>query len=157
MAVDQVNDVTNVSTVDTVNTVASVTNVVAVDQVNDVTNVSTVDTVNTVTVVTNVTAVDAVIKETTAFVIAATANSGAVNTPAQLATYAANKFVIVRSRDDNDTDNPLWVGKSNVDAELSANGYPLDAGESIKLPVENANEVWVDSQAANQNYSLVVV
>ena len=69
----------------------------------------------------------------------------------------SNKFVLIRSRDDNDTTQPVWVGGADVDAANSANGYPLDAGESLLLPVENANMVWLDSQTADQNFTIVIV
>jgi hypothetical protein len=153
-AVTLVADVTNVSTLDTVNTVAAVT-IVA-----DVTNVSTLDTVNTVTTVGTVNAVtivDKLVKVAHGALAIASADTGIVNTAKQVTAATAVKFVTIRSHYDNSVDNPIWVGGSTVDAVNSANGYPLDAGEILQLPIENANLLYVASIEADQNYSIIAV
>jgi len=108
-------------------------------------------------VVTNVIAVDELLKVSDASVAIATSESGAANSAPQVSAAAANKAIIIRSRDDNSNVNPLWVGGSTVDAANSANGYPLDAGESLELPIENANMLYVDSVSANQKYTVIAV
>jgi hypothetical protein len=156
-SVDLVDAVTNVGTVNAVTDVNNVNSVDLVDLVTAVTDIDNVNSVDLVDAVTNVASVTELVKTSDASITIATGDTGTANTAVQLPTVAANKFVVVRSRDDNDIDQPIWVGNASVDAANSANGYPLDAGEVLQLPIENANMLYVDSQVADQNYSLIIV
>ena len=55
--------------------------------------------------------------------------------------------------DSANTDN-VYVGQS--DQVTSTNGYQLDAGEEVEIPVDRLDKVWVIGGAAAQGYSWLV-
>jgi hypothetical protein len=69
----------------------------------------------------------------------------AVATPLQ-------KYVEIKA--DLTNTNNVYVGVSNV---LTTTGYMLDAGELIRIPVDDMSKVWVIGGAAAQGYSWLAV
>lgn len=67
-------------------------------------------------------------------------------------TLHAMKHVKIKADLDN-SDN-VYVGHDqNVSA---SNGYPLDAGEEVDVPVDSLDKVWVVGGAADQGYGWLV-
>ena len=44
-----------------------------------------------------------------------------------------------------DNTDTVWVGEDGAGDVSSANGYPLDAGESVVLQVADLNHLWFDA------------
>ncbi len=50
----------------------------------------------------------------------------------------------------------IWVGNSAANAQDHTVAYPLDAGEPIRLYVNNANLVWIDSDVNLEGVNIAV-
>jgi hypothetical protein len=76
------------------------------------------------------------------------------------ATKAAITIVItpvlkyVEIKADLTNTNNVFVGGLNV---TTTTGYFLDAGEMVRIPINNLDKVWVVADAAAQGYSWLVV
>lgn len=67
--------------------------------------------------------------------------------------YLAGIKVLVKASLGNSGN--VYVGHDS--SVSSANGYELDAGEFIELPVEDTDKIWVIGSDAAQEYSVVVM
>ena len=69
----------------------------------------------------------------------------------------ATRGVLVLAHDDNT--GYVYLGNSDVTADGTdaTDGYPLGPGESVFLPVSNANLVYARGSAANQKLFFLVV
>jgi hypothetical protein len=58
------------------------------------------------------------------------------------------------SKDPTANTKPVWVGRSGVTADSSANGgMPVVPGSSLFIPIDDPSELWVISTLANQDYA----
>lgn len=83
---------------------------------------------------------------------------GVVGTAAQQITelsFRAKKYVKVKA--DLTNGNNVYVGGSTVANTGDTQGYTLDAGEEVEIPIDYANKVWVIGGAADQGYSWLVI
>lgn len=72
----------------------------------------------------------------------------------QLTTISvvARKYVYIKANAGNSGD--VYVGRQGVSA---SNGYPLDAGEKVIIPVDDPSKIWVIGSADNQGVKWVAV
>lgn len=68
-------------------------------------------------------------------------------------TTPAKHSVLIRAAKANT--GTLYIGNSS--GVTATNGMPLDHGESIELPIDNANKVWVIASADNQALAWVAI
>lgn len=103
----------------------------------------------------------ATIDTETTSAISATGSNLDIDTAAEQMTASsitAVKGVVIKAAADNS--GILYVGKDNtVTAGTTAatDGYPLSAGDSITLPINNANLVWLIASANNQKVFFLAV
>mgnify|MGYP000066255289 CR=1 FL=1 len=71
------------------------------------------------------------------------------------AAHVARKYVKVKA-DLGNGDN-VFVGGVGVANTGDTQGYTLDAGEEVEIPVDRANKVWVIGGDADQGYSWLVI
>jgi len=62
------------------------------------------------------------------------------------------KYVEIKA--DLTNTNNVFVGLNNV---LTTTGYMLDAGELIRIPIDDLSKVWVIGGAAAQGYSWIAI
>lgn len=82
--------------------------------------------------------------------------NGTVGTSSQKITALSLKaYKYVKVRADAGNGNDIYVGTSeNVSA---SNGFILDAGEEVEIPIDFTDKVWVLGGAADQDYSWLAV
>lgn len=80
---------------------------------------------------------------------------GTVGTSAAKAgpAFICKKYVRIKA-DLSNGDN-VYVGHD--DKVTSSNGFVLDAGEYVDIPVDQLDKVWVIGGAASQGYSYVAI
>lgn len=62
------------------------------------------------------------------------------------------KYVLVKANAANTGD--VYVGRAGVSA---SNGYPLDAGEEVKIPIDDPSKIYVIGSADNQGVKWLAV
>lgn len=67
-------------------------------------------------------------------------------------SVVARKYVYIKANSGNSGD--VYVGRQGVSA---SNGYPLDAGEEVIIPVDDPSKIWVIGSADNQGVKWVAV
>lgn len=67
-------------------------------------------------------------------------------------SFAVRKYVYIKANAGNTGD--VYVGLAGVSA---SNGYPLDAGEEVKIPVDDPSKIWVIGSADNQGVKWIAV
>jgi hypothetical protein len=72
----------------------------------------------------------------------------------QVATVQTPIEKYVEIKADLTNTNNVYVGVSNV---LTTTGYMLDAGELIRIPVDDLSKVWVIGGAAAQGFSWIAI
>jgi hypothetical protein len=77
---------------------------------------------------------------------------GAAKAAITTANTPALKYVEIKA--DLTNTNNVFVGDLNV---TTANGYFLDAGEMVRIPIDNLDKIWVIADAAAQGFSWLVV
>jgi len=71
-------------------------------------------------------------------------------------SFECDKGILLRAPGADDpvpNTAPVWVGGSAVtaDADVGTGGLPILPGESVVLPIDDPNDVWVISTAATQD------
>jgi hypothetical protein len=62
-------------------------------------------------------------------------------------TESGNLFAIKAHPDNTDV---IWVGNDGADDVSSANGFPLEPGETIVLNVSNLNKLYFDADVSGE-------
>ncbi len=82
---------------------------------------------------------------------------GGTATPLCAASRAATRGVQIKADEDNL--GVIYVGNSGVTAATSelTDGFPLEAGEGVFVPIDDANKVYVMASQLNQVVHYLVV
>jgi len=78
--------------------------------------------------------------------------AGAAKSQVATAEMLVDKYVEIKA--DLANTNNVYVGIANVTTVI---GYCLDAGELIRIPIDDLSKVWVIGGAAAQGYSWLAV
>lgn len=79
---------------------------------------------------------------------------GTVGTTSQVVGIARRTVKGVWIKADLGNADNVYVGHAQ---SVEANGYLLDAGESVFVPIDSLDKVWVYGGAASQGYSYLAV
>lgn len=81
-------------------------------------------------------------------VITVTTAGTAVNGPNQ----PGREFIIKAHADNTDT---IYVGNDGADDVAAANGFPLNAGESVPLFLNNLKDLWFDADVSGEKVAWI--
>jgi hypothetical protein len=134
--------------------------IVSVGTVDEVTNVSSVDVVDEVVVVNAVTSITNEVEVNNAKAVFDHGSKSSIGTSAVQMTESsitAKQGIVVKAARGNT--GVVYVGNSDVTADTvdDTDGFELSGGESVTIPVNNANKVYVRASASGQRVYWVLV